>query len=284
VKSCSLYATSSSFGLDCVTGHGTTATQTVQAILGKGKPAPTCWDELISPADLAQKYDYVENPDAPYYLHSCLTGLKLTSSLYNQPDLQLNQQVIEIPRGTADCPTKKPFTEAMTGTCVMTLTGKQRVIVSATDLAGGQIPGITIVAQPSTKVRTNEAVAYVDATTDADGARVTRTPDYTVGGVTLWAQMGAYKIFPYGPDGLSKSCNGTERVTETDTPATKPDACWWTYPLSSAGQPGQVYPFRAEADWTVFYRDAAGTHTFAQFKKYDDLTLPVSDIETIVIN
>lgn len=278
-RGCSLYATSSGFGLVCVTGHGTVKIETVRHILGKDDP-PTCWDDLITPADLARKYQYTENPDAPYYLHSCITGLDLDSSLYYQPNLELSQRVIEIPKGAGDCP--KPYRDAMTGTCVMTLTDRQRRVVSATDLADGQIPGITIATQPSTKIRTNETVAYVDTGTDGDHA--TSTPKYQVGGVTMWARMGGYRIFPYGPNGPSKACDGTADVHAADTPATKPNACWWTYPQSSGGQPGHVYMFRAEADWTVFYSDARGTHTLAAFQKYSDLPLPVDDIQTIVIN
>jgi len=276
---CSLYATSSSFGLSCLTVRGTDHAKTVKQILA-GDPASFCWDELIPADELADKYGYVEIPQSPYYVHSCMTGLDVNSTLYVQPGVHLDQKVIEIARGAPDCPrdAHKRIPEALTGFCVMTLTHNQQTVVSATDLADGQIPGITIVTEPSTKVRTNEAVAYVDAGTDGDHATV--TPRYQVGGVTMWAEMGTYSILPYGPDGVRQPCKGTEQVGRGDTPDSKPDACWWTYPLSSAGQPNQVYPFRAEAGWTVYYRDGAGTHTLASFLKYDDLELPVSDIQT----
>jgi hypothetical protein len=279
VKSCSLYATASSFGLSCITGSGG-ATTTVKQVLGKDKP-PTCWDERISDADLANKYGYVQNPDAPYYLHTCLSGLDVDKSLYYQPNLQINQWVIEIPIGAKPC--KQPFTDAEVGTCVMWLTRNQQKIVSATTGQVAQIPGITITTQPSTRVRSNEAVAYVDAATAAGGHR-DYTPKYQVGAVAMWAQMTGFKIYPYGPDGQSLACEGTASVSRTDTPQTKPAACWWTYDQSSAQQPGQVYPFRAEADWTVYYQVLGGAPVrFASFQKYDDLKLPVYDIQTLVI-
>ncbi len=279
VKTCSLYATSSNFGMSCITGSSGDVT-TVKEILGKD-PVPTCWDDRISDADLASKYQYTQNPDAPYYLHTCITGLQLDNSLYYQPDAQLNQQVIEIPKDAKPCP--RPFTADMTGKCVMWLTHNQHQVVSATQSRAAQIPGITITTQPSTKIRTNEDIAYVDAATDENGNRITRTPDYQVGGVTMWGQLNSYKIYPYGPDGPSYPCNGTEQVGRGDTRQTKPDACWWTYPQSSARQPNQVYPFRAEADWTVYYSTGGAAQVLAQFQKYDDLTLPVYDIQTLVV-
>lgn len=280
VRACSLYATSSNFGLSCITG-GAGDVRTVRDILGKtGKkdnPPPTCWDDPISAQDLQQKYEYAPNPDAPYYLHTCITGLILSNSLYYQPSVQLNQQVIEIPKGAPDC--AKPYTDAMTGGCVMTLTAEQRKVVSSVNGADAQIPGITILTRPSTKVRTNEKLTFVDA--DATGLNVP-VGKTTVGGVTLWAQMTDFKIFPYGPDGVSVVCDGSDVGPDGAALAGK-HPCRWAYPKSSAGQPGQVYPFRAEADWTVYYDAGAGPRVLQSFQKYDDLSLPVSDIQTIVI-
>jgi hypothetical protein len=56
------------------------------------------------------------------------------------------------------------------------------------------------------------------------------------------------------------------------------------YPQSSAGQPGDQYPFRAEAYWTVYYDTGAGPQILAHFQKYTDLQLPVYDIQTIIID
>jgi hypothetical protein len=168
----------------------------------------------------------------------------------------------------------------MMNDCIMTLTANQQQIVNEIDSNAGRIPGIIITKHPSTKVRTNETVAYVD---DADGG-ITRTANYQVGAVVMWAQMTRFSIQPYGPGGISKTCNGTADVSNTDTPQTKPDACWWTYDASSASQPDQNYPFRAEADWTVFYETGGVTHVLKTFQKYSDLQLPVYDIQTLVID
>lgn len=303
VQNCAMYANASNFGVACLTGGGTGKVQSVRDVLGTDA-LPTCWDDPISAQDLAKKYLQVNIPAAPYYLHSCVTGIIETNSMYNQPKLQLNPLVIELRVGAPDCP--KPYDESMVGTCRMTLTAKQRSLVSGFELSEAQIPPITIVPVPSAKVRTNEAVAFVDVATDANGKPVTtRTPDYRAGGVTMWAQMTGYGIFPNGPSprtdtcrpvsgGASSgppsqtnrcylACDGTALVPAGATPDSAPHACWWRYPKSSANQPGKVYPLRAEADWSVYYRDAGGTHTLQRFHKFDDLTLPVSDIQTVVI-
>jgi hypothetical protein len=254
----------------------------VKDILGdlKKNPPDFCWDELIPAGDLQPLYGYSENPDSPYYMHSCVTGLELNSSPYNQPNMILSQQVIEIANDAADCKGVRPYPATMMTHCIMTLTANQQQIVNQIDTNAGQIPGIIITKHPSTKVRTNETVAYTD---DADRG-ITTTAKYQVGAVTMWAQMTKFSIHPYGPGGISKTCNGTADVSNTDTPQTKPDACWWTYDASSASQPDQNYPFRAEADWTVYVEAGGVTRAFATFQKYSDLQLPVYDIQTLVIN
>ena len=289
VKTCSLYASSSGFGLSCITGGGAGNAKTVREILGAKESLPTCWDDVISDSDLVSQYGYTPNPDAPYYLHTCITGIDETRSPADQPDAQINQIVIEIPAGSKPCfnydeahDVATPFTAEQLGTCVMTLTGAQQQVVSGTASDNAQIPGIIIAPHPSTRVRTNEDVEYVDAA-NTKGNDPRRTPNLTVGGVTLWATMDAYKIYPYGPDGLSKNCDGTLPAAATDTRESKPDACWWKYPRSSADQPGLTYPFRAEADWTVHYSAGGVDHVLASFQKYADLALKVFDVQTLVV-
>lgn len=89
-----------------------------------------------------------ENPDAPYYMHTCLVGLDLNSSLYDQRKLQVHQQGTEIPKRAPACPigaAHLPFKITQKGVCVMTLIGNQHTVVEATAPAAGQIPGITTV-------------------------------------------------------------------------------------------------------------------------------------------
>lgn len=277
VSSCRVYATASSFGLSCAgAGGGDANSPTVRTILNKShEKAPTCWDDRISDDDLQNVYEYVQNPDAPYYLHTCIvSGLQLDSTPYHQPLLVLSQQVTNIPNGAPPCP--PPYTDLQVGTCVMTLGPGQRQIVDTFQSQSAKIPDVVIAAYPSTRVRTGVPTAYVDRAED----RSTRTPTYQLGGVRMYAVMDNFSIYPFGPDGESKTCDGTADVQPSDTEQTKPKACWWTYDQSSNAEPDEVYPFRAQATWTVYVND----HPFQTFQKYSDLKLPVFDVQTLVIN
>lgn len=280
VDNCSLYATSSSFGMWCVNGDSSDS-KTVLEILGPDSPH-MCWDQAISAADATNLYGYPQVPGTNYYLHSCLT-MDPTKTVYDQTG-QLNQNVVELPPNAPDCP--RPYHDDQAGRCLMHLTARQQLVVDQANSLDGQIPGIVLTTLPSTRVRTNEAVAYVDAAVDGNGHRITRTRDYAVGTVTMWAQMTGFHVYPYGPGTTPElTCDGTAQVGQQDTPQSLPDACWWTYPHSSSGQPGNTYPLRLEADWSVYYRGADGTtHTLASFQKYDDVALPVYDIQALVID
>lgn len=289
VKTCHLYANPSGYGLSCVAPGSGAGSASIRKILGK-EPLPDCFDTAISPATMAAQYpEYAPVTGSQHYVHTCITGLDPNSDPTNQPGEHFNNDVITIVDGAPACfnydeahHKATPFTPDQRGRCVMTLTPKQHQVVSGLQNDDGQIPDITIAQQPSTRVRTNEDEAYVD-TENASNGSGTRTPDLTVGGVTLYAVMDRFKIYPYGPDGTSEVCDGTQQLGADDTRATKPDACWWTYPRSSADQPGMTYPFRAEADWTVHYQADGVDHRLVSFQKYDDFQLPVYDIQTLVV-
>lgn len=272
---CSIYANSSSFGLSCVAGGSAGGGEKVKDVLGPSGP-PTCWDEAIPNADLQGKYGYDPVPGMTYYTWTCITGLDLNRTLYDQPGVRVtDRSVIELPDGAPPC--RKPYRPAEDkNTCLITLDTPQQTVAGAlTQLKDGMIPDPMITTHPSTRVRTNEAVAYTDSS-------ATRTPHYSVGGVTMWASVDSDRltIRPYGPDDPAVvNCPADVRVAASDTPASVPAACWWTYPRSSAAQPGQAYPLRAELRWTVYVNGAP----FAHFVKYQDVQLPVFDIQTVVV-
>ena len=284
VHNCSLYANSTSFGAACISGGSATDTKTVKQLL-KGDPTPTCWDDAISDADAKNLYGYAPNPDGrPYFLHSCITGLDVTSTPYYQPNLNLDQQVILLPVDPTDCKPKKPYTDAMVGKCRMILTQNQQQIVSFITAQPANIPPLLIATRPSATVRTNEDVAYVDLGQTDSVPAGSRSVSVQVGNVTLTATMHGDRIYPYGPDGISRSCVATDDPGANGTPSSDPQACWWRYPVSSAGQPNKVYDFRLATSWTVTYRFANGdTGTLATIDKYDDLQLPVDDVQTVVV-
>jgi hypothetical protein len=299
VRNCSLFATSTNFGLSCVSGSGNA--KTVKEIL-HGDPVDFCWDEPIPTAQLASVYGYPPVDGTTYYVHSCVTGLDVNNTQYNQPDVELSQSTFAITDPAADC--KRPYTVQMTGQCLMHLTDNQQVIVGGLEANSGDIPATTVATHPTTRVRTNEDVAYSDAVDGVVPAAHggVQTPAKQAGAVRMWAEMDGcrdldggrsavakygecFSIRPYGPNKDPHIyCDGTGDVTDQDTPQSKPDACWWAYPQSSANQPDQVYPLRAEADWTVYYQVAGGAPVaFATFHKISDVQLQVFDIESIVI-
>jgi hypothetical protein len=270
VRHCSLYATASSFGLSCVTGADRAHAKTVKEVLGHDK-APACWDEAISADDQVAKYGLPAAPEGTaYYLHYCISDLDLNAPVQSQHALQLNLLIIEIPTDAPPCPSPQPPDQQ--GRCVMTLTENQQAVVEMSAFGLGQIPPIGITTDPSGRVRSNQEVTFRDS---YEGG-ATETAKVTFGAVRMWAKMNAFSIQPYGP--------GTEPKIPCDLSAPGGPSCTWAYPKSSAQQPRRAYPFRAEADWTVYVDDGAGPHAFATFRKYDDLPMPVFDVQTLVVH
>ena len=278
VNNCSIYATASSFGMSCVHGWGRAQIQTVKEVLDGDDP-PHCWDEAISAADQVTKYGLSDAPQGTaYYLHYCVSNLDLNAPVGSQRAMQLNVQILEIPTDAQPCPSPQPAERE--GRCIMTLTTNQQHVVELSEPAGGRIPPIVIVPQPSTRIRTNQPVAFQNR----GGAGRTRTDVFQIGTVRMWAELTRFSIQPYGPTDEQITCDGSIRVNESDTPDSTPQACWFTYLASSAQQTDEVYPFRAEADWTVYVDAGLGPQAFAHFQKYDDLRLPVYDVQTLVIH
>ncbi len=288
-RSCSLYANASSYGLSCISG-GSGSAPLVKTLLD-GDPKPTCWDTVVSPEDAASQYGETvpDDRDYDYYLLSCITGLDENSTLFDQPALSLSQKLIEITKGTPACPDPKKtsFTAAqLSGDdthCLLELIGNQSKVTGFLASDSAQIPNITIVTHPSTVVRTGVDTVFTDAAVCDDCTdNGTRTAPESAGGVTMYAQMDSFTILPYGPYSNDPS-DGKDAVGPCDGTAdpSAAGACHYTYRHSSSDQPGHAYPFRAVATWSVHIvgEDAP----FAVFHKYDDLKLPVADVQTLVI-
>jgi hypothetical protein len=290
VRNCSLYANPNNFGYVCLGGDAGDVT-TVKQIL-HGDPPPTCWDQPVSQSDAVSLYGLDPNPASPYYLRSCITGLDLNRSVYYQPGLQLNQEIIEIAVNSPNCPLPLKQQDLNNRRCVATLTNHQQQVVTFAKPDQADIPPVTLVTHPSTKIRTNVDSTYADRPLDAAGNPLPDRIDKEADGVHLWAEMTEYKVLPYGPDGgHAVSCkvgpdNGlNDDAQMTDPPCTGPPRLQWTYTASSADQPEQAYPLRIQADWTVFYIDGAGqARRLATFEKYDDVKLPVYDVQALVVH
>lgn len=302
---CTFYANPARFGVAC--GPAVTTVREVLTLGGVPLVHPDCWDEII-PVQKLHYYGYTQTTNGPpYYIHSCATGHWLDeNSPHTQPGVEISQIIITIPIGSPVC--DKPWQDRFPGTCVATLTHNQQTLVTDME-TGGSIPSIALTTHPSTTVRTNVLTGFGDTAFDLNGNLVGQaTPKYTVGGVTMWAVMDRYLIYPYGPGnnaagnncydrapighfpttvtpGTCERCNGPTALDDSSTPASAPDACWWTYPKSShLQQTNESYDFRAEADWTVWYDDGGGPTPLASFKKYDDLDLPVYDVQSVNVS
>lgn len=312
--SCELYSNSSSFGYSCLSGDGVVTT--VEDVL-KGDPVPTCWDERISAEDAANKYDIdLNDGGGPYYRHRCLRGINPKLSVY-QTGVQLSEVIIPIPGGH-ECkapPGKRHvYKDADFEKCVFTLTHNQQMLIGYFQNGLAQIPGITIVTEPSLKVRTNVVTAFRNEgmtdgyqPDDHGGRFEVETPHIRAGGVELWAQLdndthaplqgvigapaqpgSGFAMWPTGYNAANPAqgrirCDGSLPVHDNSAKSQQkyPSACWYTYHRSSADKPGQAYAFHAAATWTVYYRNGAGVHVLGHYTKTYDVPLPVRDVQVL---
>ena len=86
---CSVYANSSSYGLNCGAGGG--QAQTVLEMLGGHNDPPTCWDTPISNDDAKTLYNLDPIDDVQFYQITCVTGLDVTKPIFDQPGLKIKQ-------------------------------------------------------------------------------------------------------------------------------------------------------------------------------------------------
>lgn len=303
------------FGHSC---NGTLTGPTVDQIIKHDKTLlPTCWDIVMSPGDLD---DYgLTPPDAgagyAYAIQECVNpnDFSLPFPPSYQPNLQINEIVIEVRTPTGPCPPGYTVDEQSRrqNDCVLTLTDIGHQLVDPTQASTRTVPNVLIVRHPTTTVRTNEAVAYSDESGAQNGVTPSRTDTQVINGSQMYAVISDYRVYPYGEGtatghetctlgahqvkplrpadmqpGVCKKCDGTITVTQRDTPLSVPDACWWTYTQSSAVIPGTLaYPLRSQATWSVYYNTGNGTgdHLLSTVEEYDTTQLPVLDVQSVVI-
>lgn len=299
---CSYYANQDGFGGAC---NGETL-EPVHTILHE-EATPICWDEVIVTSEL-HYYGYTSSSSYHYYVHTCVHDVDRNRSAHNQPGMHIESRVITI-LNTAHLCENPPFTEDLTGHCVMQLDGPGEDFAAA--IGGQRIPSIVVTPHPSTTVRTDQMTGFSDVALNDAGIPIGgETAHVTIGGVTLFARMdGGFKIYPYGPpssgtqspacsnglphqiaatttNGTCEKCNGLTLLDADSTPDRFPDACWWQYPKSSHGQgsgnDAETYDFRAEADWTIYFQNGAGPAVpWTTVQRYDDLALPVFDVQSL---
>lgn len=257
VSDCTVVATPGYLGLAC--GHGGEV-RTVKEILGND-PVPECWDEAMSQKEIdAAGYGEL---NGHWYWHWCLLGINKKTKTVEPGGIHFTVGIISID------PPKTPGT----------LTHNQWVLV---DLKrnDGYTPMPVAGTSPNARPRVGGWVSFFDISTP----HVVSVP---AGGLVLRARESSIDVNPLG-EGTDPtiSCKGSGYQAKTgQTRADHPSGCWYKYLESSATQPDNVFPVHITAHWTVETAPgAAGPWTmFTTFDKSQDTTMPVSEIEALVV-
>jgi hypothetical protein len=101
--------------------------------------------------------------------------------------------------------------------------------------------------------------------------------------VTVRATLEGVEFVP--ADGVTLPCLGWGVVVgPADTPQTRPEACWWRFPHSSAAQEGQAYKVHATAYWQIEYEAAGVVRPIGVYpKELGDLSVRVTEVQTVVV-
>lgn len=261
VGSCYAAAGPSYIGLACPTSADHPG-KTVKQILGPD-PVPKCWDEPMSDQDLASM-GLANNDDDPggwtWYWYRCLHGItKKSKSMAN---------------ATYDIRPDKVFH----GQSIKTLTTRQKKLVDR-NRTDSQVPIPVAGISPADHPRVRQAVAFFDGTHD--------TVTANAAGVLLSAHIDHIVIHPLGAGSdVTKRCDGTGRRAEYgETPTSAPSLCWYAYQRSSADQPDEVYSAEISAYWVVTSQVGGGApQFFGRFTKSAITTIPVTDVQTLVVD
>ena len=260
VGSCQAAAGPSFIGLACA-GSGHHQGRTVKQILGKD-PVPGCWYEPLTADDLTASGK--SNDPSPggwtWYWYRCLHGItKKSKSMAN---------------ATYDIHPVK----VRNGVTVKTLTKRQKRLVKGPG-TNSQVPTPVIGISPADHPRVRQPVAFYDFT------RGTVTAN--AGNVLLSAHIDHVVIRPLGVQGEEMPpCAGTgTQALVGDTPTSRPGLCWYSYDHSSADQPQQLYHAEISAYWVVTSQVAGGApQFFGRFTKSAITTIPVTDVQTLVVD
>lgn len=264
VGSCSVVSSPSYLGLACGAGSG--ASLTPKQILGKD-PVPDCWHEPLTDAELAAT-GYQNSADTRWYWERCLKGVDPKTYEVDDGGIRFTIGIV-----------------ALTSDQVKTLTDNQQTLVDFND-DNKQVPAPVAVTSPSTRPRVGAWVSFFNGTEDTVSA--------SAGGVELNARVSGITVEPVGatgPDGETVSCDGTGfKADSGDTPTSVPGACWYRYEESSAGEPLvdtnglPAYPVVITATWQVSTVVGGVATPFNSFTKTQVTSLPVTEIQSIVIN
>ncbi|HET6563474.1 MAG TPA: hypothetical protein VFG72_16515 [Marmoricola sp.] len=266
VGNCSVVSSPAFLGLSC--GSATGAVVTAEEILD-GDPVPECWHEPLTEAELAAVgYEDTPGPEGSrWFWERCMKGIDPETFEIRPGGITFTIGLVNISNGD---PTKS-------------LTRNQQELVRFHN-DDRQIPAPVAISSPSALPRVGSWVSFFNGTEDEVTA--------SAGAVALRGRITGIEVEPLGATKSdSVACAGTGiRAEADDTPATLPSACWYRYAKSSSGQPLvsdqglPSYPVVITATWSVDTVIDGVATPFNTFTKSQVTSLPVTEIQAIVVN
>ncbi len=266
VGSCSVVASPTYLGLTC--GSSSLGGLTPKKILGDD-PVPDCWHDALTEAELAGigLHDTAGPGGSAWYWERCLKGIDPETKQLEPGGIRFTNGIVSIRNGDP----------------VKHLTDRQQDLV---DMYGGesQVPSPVAVASPSVRPRVGAWVSFFNASRD--------TVVVAAGSAELRARVTSIDVRPLGrSDGPNLSCPGSGyRAQAGETREDHPSGCWYRYLQSSAGQDrvnsqGQPsYPVLITAHWAVDVVVGGVVTPFNTFTKSAETTVPVTEIQAIVVS
>lgn len=259
---CRVYGSSNGFGAYCNAVEGTG--RTVEQILAAAG-IPPCWNEEPSEV-LADDYEAMRQQrllggeQGRYWVRVCLRFED------DNPLFDTEAEWIAPPQ------------------LPVLLTQAQQNLIAVYNRR--ELPAPTVHVSPVSQPRVFQPVAF---SLDPIEPNPMDPAPYEVtvqrGGVRVTVQAQLHSVAFEPADGVTLPCpGGGVVVAATDTPASRPDACWWAFPHSSAAQVDQVYPVHATAYWTIRYQvGGVWTEIGVYPKELGDLRVRVSEVQTVVV-
>lgn len=275
--SCSIYGSSSGFGLLCSGGAaGKTLAQLFRdAEINLDKAF--CWDDPDLPDGFEP--DKPESGPGRWWLDTCLTfdGAVLKSNARLSYEYHFHQPGEE-----------------------RELTAKERPVIALVT-GRGQIPFLQVQTSPVSSPRVEQDVAFsmlcdrkVICENTAGGRKVS-TPRLAVGGVTMFAELIHLRVLPEGaarPDKVV-DCVGAglpQTAQQLDEgPQEDPAVCRHRYERSSndagGGTRADRYPARVTAYWQIYVDEGNGPRPFGDtYEKTTTNQIRVTEVQTLVVS
>lgn len=276
-RTCSIYGSSSGFGLLCSdAAAGKTLAQLFREA-GIDVDKAFCWDDPDLPDGFEP--DRVQAGPGAWFLDTCLT--------FDGAVTKANARL------SYEYHFHAPGEERL-------LTVREQAVVSRVT-GRGQIPFLQVQTSPISSPRVDQDVAFsmlcdakVTCEDTAAGRRVSTAP-LRVAGVTLHAELVHLRVLPEGsarPDevvdcsgaGLAQTAEQLDQGSLAD-----PRVCRYRYDRSSngagGGTSGDRYPARVTAYWQIYVDDGSGPRPFgATYEKTTVDQIRVTEVQTLVVS